>query len=638
MEDNKLAVASVKLAEYAPPMRVEKENYNRNWVELGEDNLFPDYILALYRASNTNHAVIDKLTQMITGKGIHSNVANGQEQINSLGLNEELPNLVFDHYTQGGFYLEVIRSKSDEELQVKHLPFENCRLSISDDEDNEVDGVWYSNDWSQIRKDKYKPEYVPLYDPSGKDARSVIFVFRTTPGSLYYPSPSYEGAINYIEAEIQIGIYHNNQLLNGLMPSFFINFRNGQPDLEARNNITRELERKISGVNNAGKFITTFNEPGVDTAPTFEAFPLTDASDQYQFLSKESTDQILRGHRVTNSVLFGVKGDSGLGNNANEMAESKRQMEEDVIFPDRMAILKGLTPLFQAKGIVPDWGIASEEVESDVERSYTGIQISSAIEIINQVNSGLLTVSQAMILVQSMLGFDESSALALFEKEIELSSKKKELTEDWGNALADGLEKFGHTVEEMDEDGWELVGVEDAGTHEEEGELTLDTLIKGVKLASITSYASPGERSDWGDSGLYKLRYRYSQNISTNSRSFCSKMVGYSQGGYIFRKEDIDLMSSDPTINGQFAPEGLSTYDIYDWKGGVYCHHKWERLIFFRKRGANGAFLPRSSNEANTESEMNNDKRVANVPFVPQKGMEGKAPINTPSRGSLKHP
>ena len=34
---------------------------------------------------------------------------------------------------------------------------------------------------------------------------------------------------------------------------------------------------------------------------------------------------------------------------------------------------------------------------------------------------------------------------------------------------------------------------------------------------------------------------------------------------------------------------------------------------------------------------MNNDKLVGNVPYVPQKGAEGVAPINTPSRGSLKY-
>ena len=81
-------------------------------------------------------------------------------------------------------------------------------------------------------------------------------------------------------------------------------------------------------------------------------------------------------------------------------------------------------------------------------------------------------------------------------------------------------------------------------------------------------------------------------------------------------------------VNSQFAPEGSSTYDIFEWKGGAFCHHKWVRLVYFRKR-EKGKFLPNDG--------LKNDKRVGNVPYVPQKGVEGVAPIDTPTRGSLKY-
>lgn len=639
MQDkDKMSVASIALAEYDPPLKVETENRNGKWVDYGVDNNYPSYLLSLYKASPTHHAVVDKMVQLIVGNGIDSNIANGKEVLNQLGLNEELDKLVFDYYLQGGAYLEIVRSKGGGELVVNHLPFENCRLSIADEDNNEVDGIWYSNDWTQYRKAKYEPKFVPMYSPQGKDARSVIILQKTTAGSLYYPSPSYEGALNYIEAEIQIGIYHNNQLLNGLLPSFVVNFRNGIPDEENRRNTTQELERKVAGAKNAGKFLVTFNEPGTDNTPIFETFPISDADKQYQFLSEECTDKILRSHRVTNPILFGVRDGGGLGNNANEMSESKRQMEEDVIFPDRRAILKQLLPLLQKTGIVPDWGLTQEDVESDVERSYTGIQITSAIDIISQVNVGTLTKAQGVILVQSMLGFDEKTANELFETlEATLSSDKKKaptLTEDWGLALADGLKEYGQTIEELEEDGWELVRVEDAGSHEDEAGITLDSLLERVDLKAISEYANPGERSKWGDSGLYKLRYRYSGNIASNSRGFCKEMVSLSRNGYIFRKEDIDAMS-DAETNGKFAEKGKTSYDIFLYKGGAACHHHWERLIFFRKRNERGEFLPPSPEDAKTQEGMTNDKRVGNVPFVKPKGKEAVAPINMPNKGFI---
>jgi len=645
MQDKKPAViTNINLAEYTPTQREEKENRNGKWVDYGYNNDYPDFIIDLYRNSPTHHAVVDKISQMLMGEGIESNVADGAEKLRRLGINKELQRLCFDFELQAGAYLEVIRSKNDEPLQVNHLPYENCRLGIAD-EDGEIVSVWYSDDWSQYRKDKYEPVEIPIFTPQSKDARSVIFIGRPTPGSLYYPSPSYEGAINYIEAEAQIAIYHNNQLLNGLFPSFIINFRNGQGTDEERRLAVRDIENKISGTKNAGKFIATFND-SPESTPEIEAFPLSDADKQYQFLSEECTNKILRGHRVTNPILFGVREGGGLGNNANEMEESKRMFEDDVIFPDRRCILKGLEPLFNSVGIIPSWGMERQDVESDVERSYTGIQIASAIDIISQVNAGTLNSNQGMTLVQSMLGFDEESAKSLFEKQVDegvaLSDKKKvpTLTEEWGNALADKLEEFAETYEDLESDGWEAIFIEEAGGHEDESKIDLDYILdkanSDTELSLGSVYANPGERSEWGDSGLYKLRYRYSQNLSANSRDFCSRMVSLSKQGYIFRKEDIDSMSSSG-VNGQFAPEGSSTYDLFEWKGGVYCHHKWERVIFFRKRNENGQFLPPSPEGAKTERGMKNDKRVANVPFVPQKGEEGVAPIKTPSRGSLKN-
>jgi hypothetical protein len=158
-------------------------------------------------------------------------------------------------------------------------------------------------------------------------------------------------------------------------------------------------------------------------------------------------------------------------------------------------------------------------------------------------------------------------------------------------------------------------------------------LIGRVNL-SIADYANPGERSKWGDKGLYKLRYRYSGNISENSRGFCREMVGLARNGFIFRKEDIDEMSDNSAINGKFAMKGQSTYDIFTYKGGALCHHHWERLIFFRKRNNKGEFLPKSPEDAKTAQDMVNDKRVGNTPVVPRKGKEA-IPTNDMRNGGF---
>jgi hypothetical protein len=106
-------------------------------------------------------------------------------------------------------------------------------------------------------------------------------------------------------------------------------------------------------------------------------------------------------------------------------------------------------------------------------------------------------------------------------------------------------------------------------------------------------------------------------------------MVRWSSGGALFRYEDIIEMGDDG-VNSDFAPTGENSYSIWEWKGGVYCHHFWKRMVYMRKR-KNGKFLPNDgmTNEVEVEGKVPSTIR--------KQGKESIAPINTPSRGSLKN-
>jgi len=194
---------------------------------------------------------------------------------------------------------------------------------------------------------------------------------------------------------------------------------------------------------------------------------------------------------------------------------------------------------------------------------------------------------------------------------------------------AEWLEYLADKGETIDEEEWELASVEDVTDPENE-----DAIVK-----AITSINMSAEDKSSQDAGLYKIRYRYSGNLSGNSRPFCVEMVGLSKGGKVYRKEDINQMSFSG-VNGQFAPKGRSVYSIFKYKGGAYCHHKWERLVYMRKRSG-GKFLPKSKSE-----ELENDKRVspsaARSAGVPENKLNPKdyetantRTIDMPNRGKL---
>src|SRR5210317_1216609 len=47
-----------------------KEQYNRDWVEYGDDNNYFSYLIDRYNGSPTNNAAINGIAEMIYGKGI----------------------------------------------------------------------------------------------------------------------------------------------------------------------------------------------------------------------------------------------------------------------------------------------------------------------------------------------------------------------------------------------------------------------------------------------------------------------------------------------------------------------------------------------------------------------------------------
>jgi hypothetical protein len=577
--DNNLT--NLAFAKYIKVEEVEKET-TKGWVEWGEGNAMPNYLIDLYQSSPVHGSLVNSISFMIAGKGFKSENPASQVEIAKLELDSILGSTALDLKLQGGVYWEVIYSMDHTRIvKVNHLPYENVRLAISDSED-EVVGVWYSRDWMDIRKQKNKPEYVPLFNPEDPSPRQVLFFHLHSVGSMYYPRPDYISSKDWIELTRHISEYHVNNILNGFFPSFHINFANGEPSPEAQRMISREIERNLSGTHNAGKFLITFTK-NKEEAPNIQAFPITDADKQYEYLSKEATSQIIVAHRVTSPLLMGVRTDgNGLGSNTDE--------------------IKAALYVFTKQVIEPFQRIITTAVEE--------------ILAFNAVPSKVTIEKNDIIEMQENVTVVQQSAEK--KKLIHADAEQQDFTDEQGKVFIEQLKEKAEYIN----DEWELLSEEDVTDVDAESEFVL-------QCQSLDSYAKGDEsaRSQWGDSGLYKLRYAYSQNLSANSRDFCIEMVGMSKAGAVFKYEDIQRMS-DAGVNGEFAPEGQNTYDIFRWKGGAFCHHFWKRQIYFRKQ-EKGRFLPNKG--------LENDKRVGNVPYVKPKGIEGIAPINRPGRGSLKY-
>jgi len=562
-------IQAINLSAYEPVEAIETEN-RAGYINYGQNNLFPQHLITLYYNSPIHNALTNSIAYMIEGKGTGTILDNA------------LQGIAFDLKLQGSFCAEVIWSLDFTRIvQINHLPFENCRLAYDKDEDD-ITGIFYSKDWANTRSKKGKPEFIPAFNPSiaQEQPRQVIYAHGMMAGSSYYAKPDYFGALNYVELSYQMGLYHVNNILNGLFPSFIINFLNGIPQKEEREAIRREWETRLSGASNAGKFLMTFNEDPA-RAPQIESFPLSDADKQYQFLSEETAKQIMVGHRVVSPLIHGIRDTTGFGSNKDEMVVGLEIFNNQVIKPYQRII----------------------------ERVFTPILGEINIEMNSPFNDEVVVVQPT---VQT----------AELKKKVVAAENKisKEQSEAW-------LQHLREKAEYIDEEEWQLLSDEEVTSpHDEEKYRT--------EFMSVRGYSNPDERSESLDTGLYKVRYYYSTNFTYKdgelvTRDFCQEMVALSKEGALFRYEDIQEMEKDG-VNDDFAPAGTSRYSIWIFKGGVYCRHAWFRKVFVRKR-EKGRFLPNDG--------LNNDRvitgGVANELFP--KGREAVRPNDMPNRASLKY-
>jgi hypothetical protein len=642
---DRFSATQVELAKYVKIEPIEFED-RKGWVAYGEGNHFPQYLIELYNTSPVHGALVNSISFMIAGKEFTAASQVTMREIQRLNLDKVLHSTALDLKLHGGFYWEVIWSMDRSTIaQINHLPYENCRLACSDDNDD-VTGVWYSRDWSDTRKKKNNPHYIPFFDINTKDdcPKQVMFQHSMMVGSEYYPKPDYIGAINEIEKLRQLSEYQVNLILNGFFPSLIASFNNGIPTLEEQRMIKNQLQQSIQGAENAGKVLTFFNEER-DRGVEFTAFPVADMDKQFESLVTPAIEQILVSHRVTSPLLFGVRDGGGLGSNTDEMKIAFRLFSKQVIDPFQRIICDGVDEILKAIGVPQGTEIVENDLfEEDVvvngntttadvaSQALNGAQIASLLEIITQTTANVLSITSAKALTKAAFPalseveinaiFDNLSSVNLQPADVLQSSEKKKVkhehqsiskvccnseqdfTDEEGKQFLKHLAECGELI---DLNEWELVEECEVDNYDNEEQFTK------VNQA-LESYADPDQKSKL-DAGLYKVRYRYSTWIGENSREFCREMVRLSKGGIVWRYEDIQEMSA-AGVNNQFAERGTNTINIFRYKGGVNCHHFWMRAIYKRKRKG-GKFLP---NEG-----MDNEVKIA----VRKAESEGFSPLDT---------
>jgi hypothetical protein len=582
----------VNLASHTTPAVVEDNR--KEWVAYGEDNNYFQYLIDRYNGSATNNAIINGMTELMYGKGLSATDASRKPeayaQMMSLFKRSCLRKVTFDLKALGQAAFQIIYNKDKSKIvQVAHMPIETLRFEKMN-EDGEVCGYYYSKDWTKIRKRGYEPTRIPAFGHGEKGDALEIYCIKPYRSGFYYYSPvDYQGGIPYAELEEEVANYHINNIKNGLSPSMLINFNNGVPTEEERELIERRIIQKFSGTSNSGKFILAFND-NKEMAASIEPVQLSDASEQYQFLADESMRKLMVAHRVTSPMLMGIKDQSGLGNNADELKTASLLFHNTVIRPFQEMILDAIDDIL----------------------AY------------NQISLNIFFKTLQPLELQADITEEQREELSKVEDSIEIQEQLSEdsrpfLDDKLAHEMLDALADLG----EEEPEGYELVDAEIVGDDEPE-DFDVENYLNG-----LTELSAKQDSTQDGD--IYKVRYKYvkgtKKTAKGSSRTFCKTMLSQ---GKLYRKEDIGMMSARG-VNKSFGHKGRN-YSLFKYKGGVNCYHRWERRIYKKKLKKNGE--PYGGDALRGTRYVNVNQAVREGFKLPKNPKEvAVAPIDMPRQG-----
>ena len=593
------------------------EQAAQDWISYGDGeyrNTYPQFLIDIYNSSATHSAIVNATASMIAGKEIVIDEDSGNlaafvelkkflANINRKGEtgHEIVTKAAFDLKLFGAYALNVIWSKDKTRIaEVHHIPVEQLRVGKTG-ESGYVEEYYISSDWTQYRKKEYAPRRVAAFNTQDRsEASQIIYCGIYSPAMEAYYTPDYVASTNWIMTDHLTSEFHLSNIANGFAPSFWINFNNGVPTDEERFKIEHQIAQKFTGAGNAGKFVLTFSDDK-NNSPDLQPIQLSDADKQYTVLNELCIQNIMIGHRVTSPMLLGVKTDGQLGGR-NEILEAYELYSNTVVQPMKDIALKGLKMVLNVNNI--NLPISLSEV-SPLNSKFDA-----------DVLSDVLTQDE----IRAELGYEP---LAQAE---EVNSRFSEVT-----ALDHFINTYG---EDEDLENWELLDEEEVDIEHEHSdfdfEYNLNELNHKVNFVRTGEARKRGSKQDgFVKDSLFRVRYQYAAKSKKHKsqRKFCQKMLAANK---IYRKEDIakgqkHSLSNIPANKG-FGPDGADIYDVWLYKGGANCHHKWVRKIYVTKLGETPNY--------NTDEVINKTKARARG-FRPEENDQRvyQAPIDMPNRG-----
>ena len=298
---------------------------NRDFVEWGKGNNYPGYLLDLYNNVTTLRSIINGNIDFITGDDVSilplgERFADGIMNTRGDLITDIVRDLAKDYNLYGGFALQIIRDHNGDVAEIYYIDMRYLRSN------KENDVFYYNEHWEKggrtdvIKYPKFMNNlnWASMTDEErDRHASSILFVKNVH--TQVYPAPMYAASIKACEIERCIDDYHLNAIENGFTSSMIINFNNGDPGDDIKEEIEDDFNEKFSGHQNAGRIMFCWNRDRT-SATTITEPKVEDFGNRYHALSTHSRQQIFSAFRAQ-PLLFGLTSDVNTGFSTEEFEQ-----------------------------------------------------------------------------------------------------------------------------------------------------------------------------------------------------------------------------------------------------------------------------------------------------------------------------
>jgi hypothetical protein len=312
-----------------------EEKRGRNYIEFGERNNYPNYLIDLYGESPKHGAIIKGKVNYIYGKGFEDIT----QKANTRGetWNQILKRSILDDELQGGYYLQIIYNALGKIKDVFHIEFQKVRAS------KDLSTFYVKNDWS-LSDFKEKPREYPAFNINDPRGTQILFVKQYNPKSDVYPLPSYFQGLNYIESDIQVSRHILGNAKHNFVATKLINFNNGLPQEEEQADVEMDLKKKFTN-HDGDRVVIAFNPSRENAVDIVSLGETSLTKEDFTNVNNLIQQEIFSCHQVTSPMLFGIKTEGQLGGRSEirdayqifaNTYVNERQQEHEVTFTKLM--------------------------------------------------------------------------------------------------------------------------------------------------------------------------------------------------------------------------------------------------------------------------------------------------------------